>query len=74
MTQAADPISFSVPRDVLTDIKQLSPELLDRMHELLERNAGGSLTTTEAAQLQTLVRMAEFSQIISMALEAPNRP
>jgi hypothetical protein len=38
MVQAADPVTFSVPRDVLSDIAKLSDDLTDRMHELLQRN------------------------------------
>jgi aromatic ring-cleaving dioxygenase len=69
MIQTADPITFSVPRTVLTDIVQLSAELTDRMHELLERNTNGELGPTEKAELETLVRMAEFGQIVSVALQ-----
>ena len=70
MVQIADPITFSVSRAVLTDISHLSAELTDRMHELLERNTEGPLNPNETAELQTLVRMAEFGQIISMALSS----
>jgi len=72
MTQAIDPITFSVPRAVLSDISRLSVELTDRLHELLERNTEGKLNPTEAAELQTLVQMAQFSQIVSMALQPPS--
>jgi hypothetical protein len=68
MTQVADPITISVPRTVLADIVRLSEELTDRMHALLERNTDGDLTAAEKAELQTLVRMAEFGQIVSTAL------
>lgn len=39
------------------------------MHELLERNTDGKLTALERAELETLVQMAEFGQILSMALQ-----
>jgi hypothetical protein len=68
MIQAADPITVSVPRSVLADIVKLSGDLTDRMHELLERNTDGQLGPTEKAELETLVQMAEFGQIVSMAL------
>jgi hypothetical protein len=68
MTQVADPVTISVPRTVLADIVRLSEELTDRMHALLERNTDGGLTPAEKAELQTLVRMAEFGQIVSCAL------
>jgi hypothetical protein len=68
MIQAADPITFSVPRAVLSDIMQLSADLTDRMHLLLEQNTDGKLGATERAWLETLVRIAEFGQIVSIAL------
>jgi hypothetical protein len=68
MVQAADPVTFSVPRDVLSDIAKLSNDLTDRMHELLERNTDGSLSANEQSELETLVRMAQFGQIVSLAL------
>ena len=66
--QTRDSITVSVPRTVLTDIVQLSSELIDRMHALLERNTDGQLSASEKAELDTLVRIAEFGQIVSMAL------
>ena len=74
MIQASDPITFSVPRAVLSDIVQLSQELNDRMHELLERNTDGQLGPTERSELETLVRMSQFGQIISSALMRQNTP
>jgi hypothetical protein len=74
MIQAVDPITFSVPRTVLADIVALSSELTDQMHELLERNTDGALSTTERAELERLVRIAEFGQIVSMALQPQARP
>jgi hypothetical protein len=74
MTQAIDPVTFSVPRTVLSDIVRLSSELTDRMHELLERNTDAQLGPTEKAELETLVRMAQFGQIVSMALQTQGNP
>jgi hypothetical protein len=74
MIQTADPITISVSRSMLADIVQLSAELTDRMHELLERNTDGSLTSSEKAELESLVRMAQFGQIVSVALPPSSRP
>ena len=71
---AADPITFTVPRSMASDIVQLSAELMDRMHQLLERNTDGQLQPAEKAELETLVRMAEFGQIVSMALHPQSTP
>ncbi|MGN6367066.1 MAG: hypothetical protein ACTHN5_02275 [Phycisphaerae bacterium] len=74
MVQNADPITFSVPRAVLSDIARLTQNFNDRMHELLERNTDGTLTPQESAELQSLVRMAEFGQIVDAALQTPSAP
>ena len=74
MTQAADPITISVPRTVLSEIVSLSSELTDRMHALLERNTDAQLDPVEKNELETLVKMAEFGQIVSMALGSQDRP
>jgi hypothetical protein len=66
--QAADPITVSVPRGLLSDIVQLSTDLTDRMHDLLERNTDGKLGFNEKAELEKLVRMAEFGQIVSILM------
>jgi hypothetical protein len=58
----------------LADIAQLSDELTDRMHMLLERNTDGQLSPIEKAELETLVRVAEFGQIVTMALQPQSRP
>jgi hypothetical protein len=74
MVQLADPVTVSVSRTVLTGIVELSAELADRMHQLLERNTDGQLGATGKAELETLVRMAEFGQIVSMALQPQRVP
>lgn len=71
MIQAADAITVSVPRAVLTDIVELSAGLTERMHELLERNTDGGLTPVEKSELESIVRIAELSQIASMVLQPP---
>ncbi len=69
----SDPITLTVPRTVLTGIVQLSADLTDRMHELLERNTSGPVAAgQETAELETLVQMAQFGQIVSMALQTPS--
>ena len=70
--QAADPVTISVSRKILSEIAHLSAELTDRMHELLERNTDEQLTASEKSELETLVRVAEFGQIVSMALSPPS--
>ncbi len=68
MTEIADPITVSVSRGLFSDIVQLSAEFTQRIHELLERNTDGHLTSIEKSELEALVRVAEFGQIVAMAM------
>ena len=70
MIRPADPITVSVPRDILADIVEVSAGLADRMHELLERNTDGALTPTETSELESIVRIAELGQIATLALQS----
>jgi hypothetical protein len=74
MVKALDPVTFSVPRGLLSDIAQLANDLKNRMHELPERNADGKLGATEKSELESLVRMAGFRQIVTAALSSPKTP
>ena len=71
---ASDTITLTLPGSSVGGILDLSAELTDRMHALLERNTDGKLTSLEKQQLDTLVRMAHFGQIVSMALSAMTSP
>ena len=67
-SSAPDTLTLTVPRSAVGDIISISDSLLDRMHEMLERNTNGELSQPEREQLETLVQMAQFGQLISMAL------
>jgi hypothetical protein len=41
------------------------------MHELLERNTDGLLSAVERSELETLVKMAEFAQLLALATLEP---
>lgn len=58
----------------MPDVLTLLAGLLDRMHELLERNSDNALSAVEQEELKTLVQMAQFGQIVSMALQSPAHP
>ncbi|HEY4330759.1 MAG TPA: hypothetical protein VGN88_13545 [Phycisphaerae bacterium] len=64
-----DSITFTVPLPLLRDIAELSSELTIGMHQLLEKQTAGLLSNLEQAQLDALVRIAEFGQIVNLALE-----
>ena len=74
MGTAAEAITLTLPRSAIPDVIQLSATLLDRMHGLLERNTDGTLSAIEREELDTLVKMAQFGQIVSMALNLPAKP
>jgi hypothetical protein len=42
------------------------------MHALLERNTDGALNPTERGELETLVQMAQFAQVLAMAAQGTN--
>lgn len=67
---ALESVTLTFPRSVVADVRSLSGALLDRMHELLERNNEGALTDVEREALETLVQMAQFGQLITTALAA----
>lgn len=41
----------------------------DRMHDLLERNTEGTLSESERVELEGLIQMAQFAQILAMATQ-----
>jgi len=66
MSEPAQPITLTFPPHVAAELPRLSAELNERMHELLERNTDGALSTIERRELDTLVRMAGFGQILEL--------
>jgi hypothetical protein len=74
MSVDANEITLTFPRSAVGDVLSLSAELTDRLHELLERNTDGALSAVERAELATLVHMSQFSQLVSMALKASEKP
>ena len=74
MPLATESITLTFPRSAIGDVLSLSAALLERMHELLERNREGNLASQEQHELETLVLMAEFGQLISTAMTAQAKP
>lgn len=70
MRVESDDISVRLPRAVVAELPTLSADLTRRMHALLERNTEGELSDSEREELETLVRMAEVAQILSMVASA----
>lgn len=66
---ATDPITLTLPASVATAIPTMAQRLVDRMHELLERNTDGQLTPTEREELESLVDMAQIAQVFAAAVQ-----
>jgi hypothetical protein len=69
MSSAAETIVLTIPRAMVPELPSLSRGLTDRMHALLERNTEGNLNAAEREELETLVEMAQFAQILATAAE-----
>lgn len=68
--QADEPVILKLPRSAVPDVSAFSETLLDRMHELLERNTDGALTSVEQQEAETLVELAQFSQVLALSMKA----
>ena len=71
MHETTEFVSLRVPRDAVAEIPGLASDLLHRMHALLERNTDGGLNAIERQELETLVRMAQFAQILAILSQEP---
>lgn len=69
MSASMDTIVLTIPRAIVPELPALSRSLTDRMHALLERNTEGTLAAAEREELETLVQMAQFAQILAMAAQ-----
>ena len=67
MNPSTDPVILTFPRAIVPELPTLSRSLTDRMHALLERNTEGKLAAQEREELETLVQMAQFAQLLAMA-------
>jgi hypothetical protein len=63
-----DTITLTLPRQTARAFPALAQGLLDRMHELLERNTDGALNERERAEVKALAEMAQFAQVVAMAI------
>lgn len=63
-----DTITITLPRCVVEQISSPSAAMLDRMHDLLERNAEGQLAAVEREELEALVGWVQCSQVMSQIL------
>jgi hypothetical protein len=74
MATASDSVTVTLPRTAVGGMLSLSKALLDHMHELLERNTEGALSPVEREELETLVEMAQFGQVLTTAIQAQAKP
>jgi hypothetical protein len=69
MASSMDTVVLTFPRAMVPELPALSKSLGDRMHVLLERNTEGTLSAYEREELETLVDMAQFAQLLAMAAQ-----
>jgi hypothetical protein len=69
MSATMESVVLTIPRALVSELPSLSRGLTDRMHALLERNTEGTLNPTEREELETLVDMAQFAQLLVMAAQ-----
>jgi hypothetical protein len=67
MGAPSDVVTITLPRSMLPELPAFASALDARMHDLLERNTEGTLSESERAELESLVQMAQFAQILAMA-------
>ena len=65
---ATDSITVILPASLVNDFPVMAERLVERMHELLERNTEGQLNDLEKDELRALVEMAEFAQVFATAV------
>ena len=65
---STESITVTLPAGVAHEIPIMAERLVQRMHNLLERNTEGQLNDLEKDELQALVEMAEFAQVFAMAV------
>ena len=61
-------ITVTLPASIAGDMPVVAQRLVDRMHALLERNTDGQLNPVERDELEALVEMAEFAQLVAAAV------
>ena len=69
MSSVIEEVTLRLPRESLMELTQLSAPLNDRMHALLERNTDDLLSKEEKDELERLVEMAHFGQILALSLQ-----
>ncbi len=69
MSAPLETVVLTLPRAFVPELPVLSRGLNNRMHALLERNTEGTLSPIEREELETLVEMAQFAQILAMAAD-----
>lgn len=61
-------ITVTLPASVACEFPTMAQRLVQRMHDLLERNTEDQLNELEREELEALVEMAEFAQVFATAV------
>ena len=62
-TARLDTATHPAPRSALPDVPPLPAAVLDRMHDLLERNTDAPLAGVERDELEILIALVQSDQI-----------
>jgi len=69
VTAGPDVVTITLPRSIVPELPAFADVLNDRTHDLLERNTEGMLSESEGVELENLVQLAQFAQILAMATQ-----
>lgn len=70
MSDDSDQVTFTIPRQAWSALAELPPEKTRRMHELLYRNTDDLLKPEEKRELEALVDLFNFGQLIREAIQS----
>jgi len=74
MSDTRESITLTIPQSVAAELSKRAAGWNDRMHELLERNTDGALNAPEHRELEALVLLDQFAQILAMANTLAREP
>ena len=74
MSTAPDSITLTIPQSIAVELSKRAAGWNDRMHELLEANTDGALSAPEHRELEALVLLDQFAQILAMANTLARKP
>jgi hypothetical protein len=74
MESTIDNVTVTIPRPLLAGLARVTASLTERMHELLEKNTENIISEAEKKELESLVRLSQLDQIVTLALHSSKNP